>query len=90
MFRKNILKNLFVVTVLVSLLWSDVDCLFRFENPAYAAPRNLLTEYYSALKNLDSRLAISLLDEGLTVADAVNATFEAIHAELLSGGKHFS
>ena len=88
MFTRNALKKLFVVAVMVSLLWSDVGYVFHVVESAYAAPRNLLTEYYNALKNLDSRWAISLLDEGLTVADAVNATFEAVHAEILSGGKY--
>lgn len=59
MFRKDMLKKLFVVAVLVSLLWSDVGCVFHVVEPAYAAakkksmkkksaktaPKNTLIEY---------------------------------------------
>lgn len=48
MFMKNILKKLFVVTVLVSLLWSDVGCVFHVVEPAYAAAKKKSTKKKSA------------------------------------------
>lgn len=75
MIMLKFLKKLLVIVAIVYILGIE---------PACAAPRNLLTEYYDALKSLDSRRAISLFSQGLNVADAVNATFEAVHAELLS------
>ena len=39
MFRKDMLKKLFVVAVLVSLLCSDVVCVFHVVEPAYAAKK---------------------------------------------------
>ena len=44
MFRNNILKKLFVVTVLVSLLWSDVGYVFHVVEPAYAAAKKKSTK----------------------------------------------
>ena len=43
MFRKNILKKLLVVAMLVSLLWSDVGCIFHVVEPAYAAAKKKST-----------------------------------------------
>ena len=48
MFKKNILKKLFVVVVLVSLLWSDVGCMFHIVEPSYAAAKKKSTKKKSA------------------------------------------
>ena len=48
MFRKDMLKKLFVVTVLVSLLWPDVGCVFHVVEPAYAATKKKSTKKKSA------------------------------------------
>lgn len=59
MFTKNILKKLFVLAVMVSLLWSDVGYVFHVIEPVHAAakkkstkkkstqtaPKNALIEY---------------------------------------------
>ena len=45
-------------------------------------PRNLLDEYFDALKKADSQKAISILNEGLTVSDANELTFRVLKAKV--------
>lgn len=75
----------FIIVIVVAVM------VFAVSLPVCAEPRNLLTDYYSALKRMDAGRAALLLNEGLTVSDAVNAAFNAVHAKLsIPEGSNYS
>ena len=89
--KKFVIALMLCLAVLTSIEFFHTDVAYAASKKAKKSstakshqpvPRNLLDEYFNALKRDNIKKAISILNEGLNVSDATEATFVILKAKV--------